>query len=68
MKHIRAILAAPMAVAAFVLDHLAPIHGEGQSKNARKRNTCNAPPAVVLTETRQIRRARERAAKKGRTE
>ena len=50
----------------FVMDALSPLEGERPSKNAMKRAARNATPAVVLKETRQIRRARERAEKKGR--
>lgn len=57
---------AALGIATFFLDHFAPIHGEGPSKNAMTRRARKAAPAVVLTETRQIRRARERAEKKGR--
>lgn len=56
--------------AIFVLgmDVVAPIEGDGVSKNARKRaaKAATAQKAVVLIETRQLRRARERAEKKGR--
>lgn len=67
MRGLLSLAAGLGAIFALGMDTAAPLDSGAISKNARKRAAKKAVAApTVLVETRQLRRARERAEKKGR--